>query len=189
MLQFATDCTASAVSARCSRLLTFADPRCRCCSYTTLGTSKLFHPGHPLNFDEPLSWSQDAANGTNTGIRTGSIEGYPAYHRDSGKSKGCGYFDVCPTVDGSRDQFVDHHTATEVIATMDMAVKAKRPFFLGVGMIRPHLPFIVPTVRPNASSPAIYCSSQRSDLSVEHRTRGSCTRRTRSSSPRRRCLR
>ena len=33
---------------------------------------------------------------------------------------------------------------------MDVAVKAKRPFFLGVGMIRPHLPFIVPEVRPDA---------------------------------------
>ena len=114
--------------------------------YTTLGHSKLYHPSHPLNFDEPLSWSQDAANGTDTGVRVGAIAGYPAYHRDSGKSRGCGYFDVCPTIDPSRDQFVDHHTATEVIATMNMVVKAQRPrpFFLGVGMIRPHLPFIVP---------------------------------------------
>jgi hypothetical protein len=46
---------------------------------------------------------------------------------------------------------------------MDVAVKAKRPFFLGVGMIRPHLPFIVPEVRPDAFSSFIYCSSQRSE--------------------------
>jgi hypothetical protein len=39
---------------------------------------------------------------------------------------------------------VDHNTATEVIATMDASVAAGRPFFIGVGMIRPHLPFIVP---------------------------------------------
>jgi iduronate 2-sulfatase len=117
----------------------------------TLGHSKLYHPGHPLNEDQPLSWTQDAPNGTDTGIparKNGTIADYPAYHRDSGKSSGCGYFDVCPTVDGSRDQFVDHHTATQVIATMNMAVKDERPFFLGVGMIRPHLPFIVPEVRP-----------------------------------------
>ena len=48
------------------------------------------------------------------------------------------------TAEHPRDEFVDHHTATQVIATLDMAVKAQRPFFLGVGMIRPHLPFIVP---------------------------------------------
>ena len=35
-------------------------------NYTTLGHSKLYQPGHPLNFDEPLSWSQDAANGVRT---------------------------------------------------------------------------------------------------------------------------
>ena len=43
------------------------------------------------------------------------------------------------TAEHPRDEFVDHHTATQVIATLDMAVKAQRPFFLGVGMIRPHL--------------------------------------------------
>ena len=27
--------------------------------YTTLGSGKTYHPGHPPNWDEPLSWSQD----------------------------------------------------------------------------------------------------------------------------------
>ena len=27
--------------------------------YTTLGGGKTYHPGHPPNWDEPLSWSQD----------------------------------------------------------------------------------------------------------------------------------
>ena len=27
--------------------------------YTVLGHSKLYHPGHPQNYDEPLSWSPD----------------------------------------------------------------------------------------------------------------------------------
>ena len=77
---------------------------------------------------------------------------------------------MCPTVDGSRDQFVDHHTATQVIATMNMAVKDKRPFFLGVGMIRPHLPFIVPEVRPSSCrlqlDLALYIAARR-DLNIE----------------------
>ena len=74
--------------------------------------------------------------------------------RDSGKSEGCGYFDVCPTgIDPKRgrDQFVDHHTATQVMSVLaDAAAAAKarnanrQPFFIGVGLIRPHLPFIVP---------------------------------------------
>jgi iduronate 2-sulfatase len=111
-------------------------------NYSTTGLGKLYHPGHPVNFDEPLSWSQNASSPDDP------IAPYPPYQRDSGKSKGCGYFDVCPTGTdpkrGGRDQFVDHHTATEAMGTMDLAAKAERPFFIGVGLIRPHLPFIVP---------------------------------------------
>tara|TARA_B110000208_G_scaffold176848_1_gene223557 strand:+ start:151 stop:3924 length:3774 start_codon:yes stop_codon:yes gene_type:complete len=117
-------------------------------NYSTSGHGKLYHPDHPKNFDEPLSWSQNASSAENPSTS------YPYYKRDSGKSKDCGYFDVCPTGNGTsasdpklggRDQFVDHHTVTEVMGTMDAWAKdARRPFFIGVGLIRPHLPFIVP---------------------------------------------
>jgi len=116
-------------------------------NYSTYGYGKLYHPSHPTNFDEPLSWSQDQ-NGSSAND-PGST--YPPYKRDSGKSKDCGYFDVCPTgiePTRGRDQFVDHHTATQVMSVLDAAAKARhansQPFFLGVGLIRPHLPFIVP---------------------------------------------
>ena len=39
----------------------------------------------------------------------------------------------------TRDDFVDHHSATEAVAAMDRAVLLRKPFFLGVGMLRPHL--------------------------------------------------
>jgi len=113
-------------------------------NYSTTGHGKLYHPSHPINFDEPLSWSQN----TSSSYANDPNAAYPAYKRDSGKSTGCGYFDVCPTGTdpkrGGRDQFVDHHTVTQVLGTMDRAARARQPFFIGVGLIRPHLPFIVP---------------------------------------------
>ena len=35
-------------------------------------------------------------------------------------------------------------TRHQVLVTMDTAARARQPFFIGVGLIRPHLPFIVP---------------------------------------------
>ena len=39
---------------------------------------------------------------------------------------------------------MDYTTTTKAIDTMGMMVEMKKPFFLGVGLIRPHLPFVVP---------------------------------------------
>ena len=131
-------------------------------NYTVLGHSKLYHPGHPQNYDEPLSWSQDNPQTLNPNPpgdvpkqhQPGSYfypgdgrdedhpSGNPAYplpHQPSG----CGYFDVCPS-NLSRAHFMDYTTATKAIDTMGMMVAKKKPFFMGVGLIRPHLPFVVP---------------------------------------------
>ena len=117
-------------------------------NYSTTGHGKLYHPGHPISYDEPLSWSQNASNAFDPSTA------YPPFPFDKAAPKGCGYFDVCPTfVDperGGRDLFTDYHIASEAMATMDAWVNrtheqdARRPFFIGVGFMRPHLPWIVP---------------------------------------------
>ena len=113
-------------------------------NYTVLGHSKLYHPGHPQNYDEPLSWTQEIpyyfypGDGKDQEHPDGNPP-YPAPHQPSG----CGYFDVCPS-NLTRDHFMDYCTATKAIDTMGMMVKQERPFFIGVGLIRPHLPFVVP---------------------------------------------
>ena len=103
-----------------------------------------YHPGHPQNYDEPLSWSQEIpyyfypGDGKDEANPEGDPS-YPAPHQPSG----CGYFDVCPS-NLSRPNFMDYCTATKAIRTMGMMVERKQPFFMGVGLIRPHLPFVVP---------------------------------------------
>eukprot|EP01050_Picozoa_sp_SAG11_P045278 SAG11_NODE_22489_length_405_cov_0.843137_1_plen_120_part_10 len=39
---------------------------------------------------------------------------------------------------------MDYCTATKACERMETMVEMRRPFFLGVGLIRPHLPFVVP---------------------------------------------
>jgi hypothetical protein len=82
-------------------------------NYTVLGHSKLYHPGHPQNYDEPLSFSQDNPPGDFPGDvpqkhQPGSYF-YPGDGRDEDhplgnpayplphQPSGCGYFDVCPS--------------------------------------------------------------------------------------------
>eukprot|EP00937_MAST-01D_sp_MAST-1D-sp2_P007299 g7299.t1 len=103
-------------------------------NYTALGHSKLFHWGHPERNDEPLSWSQE--------------QPYVGQQGAVKQPKGCGYFDVCPGVpENSTIDFVMVDAALRTLRRAaaeytDAAVR--KPFFLGVGLIRPHLPFIVP---------------------------------------------
>ena len=107
-------------------------------NYSTSGHGKLYHPGHPTNYDEPLSWSQNASSAFDPSTA------YPTYIWEEAAPKGCGYFDVCPSF-AARELFTDHYIASQAMATMDAWVKdTRRPFFMGVGFIRPHCPFIVP---------------------------------------------
>ena len=108
-------------------------------NYSTMGFGKLYHNGHPNYMDEPLSWSQDASRPFDPSTA------YPPFPFEKAKPKGCGYFDVCPTPQQNMSLFTDYHLASEGMAAMDAWVKdASRPFFIGVGFMRPHLPFIVP---------------------------------------------
>ena len=119
--------------------------------YSTFGHSKLYHPTHPSNYDEPLSWSQLPADANPKdgnfsqywypGDGAGPL-GSPPFLQPHQPS-GCGYFDVCPT-SLSREHFMDYCTATKAIERMEYVAKLAKPFFLGVGLIRPHLPFVVP---------------------------------------------
>eukprot|EP00035_Acanthoeca_spectabilis_P029845 m.6657 g.6657 ORF g.6657 m.6657 type:complete len:652 (+) comp3870_c0_seq1:1-1956(+) len=97
-------------------------------NYTVLGHSKLFHRGHPENNDEPLSWTQEQPYVSQVGVG----ENPP----------GCGYFDVCPIP--FANQTVDYQIVSKAVATIAMAARMRRPFFIGVGLIRPHLPFVAP---------------------------------------------
>lgn len=49
-------------------------------NYSTLGYGKLYHPTHPANFDEPLSWSQNRSNnGSSSSADNDPATEYPPY--------------------------------------------------------------------------------------------------------------
>ena len=102
--------------------------------YTTVGMGKIFHDSQPASNDnDPPSWS------------------FPFYHATDESSwvdKSLGT--VVPVTKKQRDALPlpdDQITRWAVSTLKTLAPKAKtgeEPFFLGVGYIKPHLPFVFP---------------------------------------------
>lgn len=79
-------------------------------SYITLGGGKTFHPGHPPNWDEPLSWSQDMP------YFPFDEPGCP----QEPSNPGGGYIhNFCPT-DQEMDAFFDYNLANWTIRASDV---------------------------------------------------------------------
>ena len=107
--------------------------------YFVTGVGKLYHKNNPPNFDGARSWS--------------NITEFPILYGDkkfggtSGKAQAADTFDRCD------EQIVD-------IALQRMAVAAdlyhnhSRPFFLGVGLREPHLPYNYPQSYDHLYPPA-----------------------------------
>ena len=96
--------------------------------YLTLGGGKLYHPGLPPNNDEPLSWSQDAPY-------------FPL------KNIACPKGTATPfcAVDAPDDEFFDNQLANHTISLLHLAALLDKPFFIGAGFRRPHVPWRAPT--------------------------------------------
>eukprot|EP01052_Picozoa_sp_SAG31_P037124 SAG31_NODE_4744_length_2986_cov_1.698995_2_plen_198_part_00 len=140
--------------------------------YLTMGGGKTFHPGHPANWDEPRSWSQDrpyyhfsyalghcpgtcASNGSAGHMSAGcSVKGCDtpcspdqAAVRASGGQ--CSGIDTWCAMPGPDEQFYDHGLANDTIARLQYAVASGsgdggKPFFIQSGFARPHAPWRVP---------------------------------------------
>mgnify|MGYP006084540469 CR=1 FL=1 len=105
--------------------------------YQTLGGGKIFHPNHPPNDDKKYSW--DA---------TSPVSGVPGYYKANGDDKGCRdnetiYDNVCPSAEPD-SAFYDNVLAVDAAAQIKAAALLKAPFFVGVGMRRPHRVWHVP---------------------------------------------
>ena len=126
--------------------------------YLTLGTGKLFHPGHPNNGDGNLSWSdvlgvQFVCNDSREVGPPGtyclptpgacSTVGTP----DAPKPRWCG-IDVPLNGSGGNRTLADATTVADATAKLRYATAnlaaTGQPFFIGVGLQKPHLDFMMP---------------------------------------------
>jgi len=99
--------------------------------YTTLGAGKIYHPGHPKDNDEPLSWSQDR----------------PYCKQDTQHcAKGTMFCPVNVTEPGGPGdrEFNDYNMTRCAISNLEYASKKGGPFAIFLGLHFPHLSHRVP---------------------------------------------
>jgi iduronate 2-sulfatase len=108
--------------------------------YKTLGGGKIYHPMHPPNDDVPLSWSPGGyffANGDDGGCLNSSEVIYEC---------------VCPSAETNFTKFYDAALTEAAVEQLRLHVASgggsasasASPFFLGVGLRRPHRSWHVP---------------------------------------------
>ena len=100
--------------------------------YISAGIGKIFHPGKPSDFDDPVSWTE------------------PYYH-----AKNLGWETKDRTWDAIPDELlqdkplIDELIAQRAVETLrHFATGGKyeeKPFFVAVGFHKPHLPFVFPS--------------------------------------------
>lgn len=100
--------------------------------YLTHGVGKLFHPGDPANFDEPFSWTD------------GVYGGYFGQDKcPSGATTSAEGLCAVP-INISDHKYPDEETLTVARRYLSEASNSSRPFWLGVGFVKPHMPHVFP---------------------------------------------
>jgi iduronate 2-sulfatase len=107
--------------------------------YYTLNDGKMFHHADDNNhgWSEP-AWRPHRAAGVSTYHRPENRR--PQGRNKNGKSRGAPY--ECAAV--ADNAYQDGATADKSIADMRRLAKMDKPFFLAVGFLKPHLPFVAP---------------------------------------------
>ena len=119
--------------------------------YLTLGTGKLYHEGLPPNGDGNLSWTDiplqfDCHNSSAQGAGTYCDPKMPSCTTTPDPSSGVPHPRWC--VEEDTGFFADNATLGDARRKLDFAARHRRetgqPFFLGVGLRKPHLDWRVP---------------------------------------------
>ncbi len=105
--------------------------------YHSQGIGKIFHGG----FDDAPSWTvrwqtpkaPQYATPANQQLQAGNVD-------KKGRGRGPAY----ESADVTDDTYTDGKTARLAVATLAELKKQGKPFFLAVGMAKPHLPFVAP---------------------------------------------
>ena len=107
--------------------------------YHAEGLGKIYHVGHG-NIDDKQSWS--VKSWRPRGAEYQSQASLDAYQVDSkGKRRG----PATERFDAVESQYRDAKIATQAIERLDeLSSQPDQPFFLAVGFVKPHLPFVAP---------------------------------------------
>ncbi len=125
--------------------------------YFAQGMGKIFHGG----FDDPLSWSVPWTTPKAPMYATAAAQKQQAGSANAGK-KGPAKGPATEAADVPDDTYVDGKVARLAAGTLSELKKKNQPFFLAVGMARPHLPFVAPKKYWDLYDPkAIYVPSFR----------------------------
>lgn len=108
--------------------------------YRTTAIGKILHTGHG-NHDDAESWSEKPLHPKADYYAL--PENRPS--ATEGGSRGAGVFGAAfESADVSDDTYADGLIAAEAVKKIAAAKDAKAPFFLAVGFLKPHLPFVAP---------------------------------------------
>jgi choline-sulfatase len=88
---------------------------------------------------DPADWRKRVIQKTGNGV-VEYAEGKPEKDEATGKAKGPAY-EVSPKAD---DDLPDGRTAAEAVSRIAKLSRQDKPFFLAVGFLKPHLPFVAP---------------------------------------------
>jgi arylsulfatase A-like enzyme len=116
--------------------------------YTTLSLGKIFHHSEREPGDDPQSWSEPAwyhGEPYRHWFARESLD-YVKQLKALPKEKQPKQLRAAPfeAADESDDVYPDGQTAVKAIETLRRLKADARPFFLGVGFVKPHLPFTCP---------------------------------------------
>ena len=107
--------------------------------YHAEGLGKIFHRGHG-NTEDAATWSVPHWNSKASAYQLPASTRNPKIDK-SGKTR----FAPTERADVGDDAYADGQTAVEATQRLEAAKKRRdQPFFLAVGFIRPHLPFVAP---------------------------------------------
>jgi len=125
--------------------------------YETVYAGKIFHPGYT---DEELSWSRKAYSGPKVTAMPDRVRGYVlpenqemfkknraeviAKYGENAPRNGLGKGPAYEFADAPDNTYEDGHNTELAIETMKEMAKNDKPFFLGLGFLKPHLEWIAP---------------------------------------------
>ena len=114
--------------------------------YKTEAMGKLFHVGHG-NFEDPASWTVPHFRPKAPSY---ALAGSQSPDEETPKKKSAGKATKKPngaaveSADVPDDFYADGQIAAEAVTRLKAAAASHEPFFMGVGFLKPHLPFVAP---------------------------------------------